>query len=159
MADFEEIYIEHFHNVYKYVFSLCRNEKTAEEITQEAFYKAMEHLDSFDGRCKLYVWLCQIAKNTYLTFAKKQKRLISEAGTDLYGQSQSDFESELVDKDTAWEVHTLLHRLKEPYKEVFSLRVLRGTVIFPNRRAVRKNRQLGEAYILPRKTRNKEGLR
>lgn len=123
MADFEEIYIEHFHNVYKYVFSLCRNEKTAEEITQEAFYKAMEHLDSFDGRCKLYVWLCQIAKNTYLTFAKKQKRLISESGTDLYGQSQSDFESELVDKDTAWEVHTLLHRLKEPYKEVFSLRV------------------------------------
>lgn len=75
MADFEVIYTQYFDGVYKYVFSLCRNETVVEDVTQEAFYKAMEHLDQFDGRCKLYVWLCQIAKNTFFTYAKKTKSL------------------------------------------------------------------------------------
>ena len=41
MEDFEQIYLAHFTDVYKYVFSLCRDSYLAEEITQEAFYKAM----------------------------------------------------------------------------------------------------------------------
>lgn len=123
MADFDAIYIEHFQNVYKYVFSLCRDEAAAEEIAQEAFCKAMEHLDGFDGRCTLYVWLCQIAKNTYFTCAKKEKRSAPETDVDLSRQTEPNFESELFDKETAWQLHRLLHQLKEPYKEVFSLRV------------------------------------
>lgn len=123
MDDFEAIYIQHFDSVYKYVFSLCRNEVVAEEITQETFYKAMEHMDKFDGKCKLYVWLCQIAKNTLFTQAKKQKRHIPETDVDFSQQSEPSFESEFWDKETAWELHKLLHRLSEPYKEVFSLRV------------------------------------
>ena len=118
MADFEEIYIEHFHNVYKYVFSLCRNEETAEEITQEAFYKAMEHLDSFDGRCKLYVWLCQIAKNTYRSYLKKHKEPEKEEALT------SSLEEMMLNKESAFQIHQALHKLQEPYKEVFSLRVL-----------------------------------
>lgn len=123
MADFEVIYVEHFHNVCKYVFSLCRNESIAEEITQEAFYKAMEHIDRFDGKCKLYVWLCQIAKNTYYTYTKKQKRYAAETEIDLTQQAEPSFENELMDKETIWKLHKLLHQLNEPYKEVFSLRV------------------------------------
>lgn len=123
MADFETIYIEHFENVYKYVFSLCRNEAVAEEITQEAFCKAMEHIDRFDGKCKLYVWLCQIAKNTYFTYAKKQKRYVSESDFDFSQQTEQSFENGIFDRETAWHIHKLLHRLDEPYKEVFSLRI------------------------------------
>ena len=123
MADFEAIYTQYFDSVNKYVFSLCRNETLAEEITQEAFYKAMEHLDQFDGKCKLYVWLCQIAKNTYFTYTKKQKRYASEAEIDLAQPSELSLERVLLDKETAWKLHKLLHRLNEPYKEVFSLRV------------------------------------
>lgn len=74
MTDFEEIYRENFTDVYKYIYSLCRNVSLAEKITQETFYKALRHIDGFDGRCRLYVWLCQVAKNTYYTYQKKQKR-------------------------------------------------------------------------------------
>ena len=123
MADFEAIYIQYFESVYKYVFSLCRNEIVAEDVTQEAFYKAMEHLDQFDGRCKLYVWLCQIAKNTFFTYAKKQNRYASEPDVELHESTEPNFESRLLEKETAWEIHKLLHQLSEPYKEVFSLRV------------------------------------
>lgn len=123
MTEFEAIYTQYFSSVYKYVFSLCRNDTVAEEIAQEAFYKAMEHIDQFDGKCKLYVWLCQIAKNTLYTYAKKQKRIVSESDLDLSLLPDTSFESTLIDKEIAWEIHKLLHKLDEPYKEVFSLRV------------------------------------
>lgn len=123
MTEFEAIYTKYFSSVYRYVFSLCRNETVAEEITQEAFYKAMEHIDQFDGKCKLYVWLCQIAKNTLYTYVKKQKRIVSESDLDLSLLPDTSFESVLIDKELAWEIHKLLHKLDEPYKEVFSLRV------------------------------------
>lgn len=120
--DFEEIYIKYFNDVYKYVLSLCKNEITAEEITQEAFYKAMENIDKFDGRCKLYVWLCQIAKNTYFSYLKKQKKTVSQE--DRFDDFiEFGFEDTVSDKETSKTLHKLLHNLKEPYKEVFSLRV------------------------------------
>lgn len=123
MEDFEAIYVQHFDGVYKYVFSLCRNETMSEEITQETFYRAMEHIDKFEGKCKLYVWLCQIAKNTFLTYAKKQKRHVSETDIDLSKQIEPSFENEILDKETVRKLHKLLHELSDPYKEVFSLRV------------------------------------
>ena len=120
MTDFEEIYATYFDSVYQYVLSLCRDVHTAEEVTQESFCKAMTHLDRFDGRCRLYVWLCQVAKNTYLTHVRKQKR---RAVPPEGEPSHPGFEGELLDSDSAWQLHRLLHDLNEPYKEVFSLRV------------------------------------
>ena len=123
MVDFEEIYTTHFDGVYRYILSLCGNGDIAEEITQEAFYKAMEHLDRFDGTCRLYVWLCQIAKNTYFTYIKKQKRHVPQDELILTEQTTLAMEEELLDQESVWELHKLLHQLSEPYKEVFSLRV------------------------------------
>ena len=123
MTDFEAIYDQYFEGVYRYVFSLCKNQSVAEDVTQDAFYKAMEHLDKFDGQCKLYTWLCQIAKNTYFTYAKKQSRYTTKTEIELLEQTEQSFEDKLLKKETAWEIHKLLHQLSEPYKEVFSLRV------------------------------------
>lgn len=122
LPDFGRIYTEYFSDVYKYVLSLCRNESLAEEVTQETFFKAMRNIDKFNGDCKLYVWLCQIAKNTYFTLAKKQKHIAP--GEDVEHQDFSaDIESTYLDKENARRLHILLHNLNEPYKEVFTLRV------------------------------------
>ena len=77
MDNFQIIYDSYFLDVYHYVFSLCRNTSLAEEITQETFFKALKKIDDFDGKCTLFVWLCQIAKNTYFTQYEKNKRHIS----------------------------------------------------------------------------------
>lgn len=122
MAGFEEIYAEHFSEVYKYVLSLCRNESIAEEVTQETFFKAIQHIDKFNGDCKLYIWLCQIAKNTYFSLCKKQKRIISDMDIEQ-PDTANNLESDYSDKDTAKRLHVSLHNLNEPYKEVFTLRV------------------------------------
>lgn len=122
MADFGEIYSEYFSDVYKYVLSLCMDEAIAEEITQETFFKAMQHIDKFNGSCKLYVWLCQIAKNTYFIFHKKKRRIASDLDTGIPDLS-FNLETDYLDKDTAKRLHIELHHLVEPYKEVFTLRV------------------------------------
>ena len=70
MEDYQAIYTQYFEDVYKYLLTLCQDPVLAEEITQETFFKALKALDSFRGQCRLYVWLCQIAKNTYFTYLK-----------------------------------------------------------------------------------------
>lgn len=119
MADFQEVYDLYFRDVYKYALSLSREPHVAEEITQETFFKALKHIDSFRGQCRLYVWLCQIAKNTYITYCRKQSRFVSEAERTM----ETALEEDLLTKETAFEIHKVLHCLPEPYKEVFSLRV------------------------------------
>ena len=42
---------------------------------------------------------------------------------DCYKQIEPSFENEILDKETVWKLHKLLHELSDPYKEVFSLRV------------------------------------
>lgn len=122
VSDFGDIYMEYFSDVYRYTLSLCRDEAIAEEVTQETFFKAMRYIHRFNGKCKLYVWLCQIAKNTYYSHSRKQKRLA--LGIDAKcSNSASDIETAYLDKEAAKQLYILLHDLKEPYKEVYSLRV------------------------------------
>ena len=122
MTDFEDIYKEYFLDVYKYVLSICHDAATAEEITQVTFFKAMRHISQFNGTCKLYVWLCQIAKNTYFSFLKKHKRI--DPGFDgNFTDAAPGTETEYIDNETARRLHTMIHGLNEPYKEVFTLRV------------------------------------
>lgn len=123
MTNFEEIYLTHFQGVYRYIYSLCQNDTLAEEITQETFFRAMENIHRFDGKCKLFVWLCQIGKNTYFTYLKHQKRHVSQELLEEIPSAEISIEHQLLDRDTAWQLHRMLHQLKEPYKEVFSLRV------------------------------------
>lgn len=120
MKDFEKIYSEYYDAVFQYVLSLCRDEQWAEEITQEAFFKALKSINTFRGECKLSVWLCQIAKNTFYTAAKRQQRQVDHP-LELI-QSDESIDQRLFDKDTAFQIHKLLHALEEPYKEVFWMR-------------------------------------
>lgn len=121
MTDFQEVYDLYFRDVYRYALSLCRNEVLAEEITQETFFKALTKLGSFDGKCKISVWLCQIAKNTYLSLCRKNKHLDPDADTSVL-VGDDCLEDRFCNRDTAFAIHKILHTLAEPYKEVFSLR-------------------------------------
>ena len=47
MKDFEKIYSEYFDTVFQYTLSLCKDEAWAEELTQEAFFKALKALGVF----------------------------------------------------------------------------------------------------------------
>ena len=74
--DFEEIYQKYFQEVYLFIKSLSHDESIAEEITQEAFFKALKSIEKFDGSKDIRAWLFTIAKNTYFSHYKRNKRQI-----------------------------------------------------------------------------------
>ena len=120
MEDFDEVYRAYFPEIYRFLLALCRNPSLAEELTQETFFKALKAIDSFSGSCSLTTWLCQIAKNEYFSYRRKNHIQADELPLEL--PSGEDIEQHFADRETALAVHEALHRLREPYKEVFSLR-------------------------------------
>lgn len=121
MTEFETLYNDYFHQVYLYIRSLCNDEHVAEDITSETFLKAMGAIDNFKGNCDIRIWLCQIAKNSYFSYLRKNKKILYEDQTYRIEDSFS-IEKSMTLVETSMEIHEVLHSLKEPYKEVFSLR-------------------------------------
>lgn len=120
----EELYRTYFDIVYRYIRSISQDGSLAEEVTQETFFKALEKIDQFRGDCDVRVWLCQIAKNTLYDHLKKQKKqLLGDEKLEKIESAGGELlEEKLAQRSQAMEIHKILHRLSEPYKEVFSLR-------------------------------------
>ena len=74
MSDFESIYQQYGKTVYFFLLSLTQNESLSEELTQETMCRAIMNIGAFCGESKMSVWLCQIAKNLYFEWQKKNKR-------------------------------------------------------------------------------------
>lgn len=125
MTEFEQIYQTFFTDVYRYIRRLSNDEHTAEEITAETFFKAMQSLDSFRGDCDVRVWLCQIAKNSYLSYLKKHKHIdyIEDAVFQNHPDPEDSIETRIISQEDAQQIRSILHDLSEPYKEVFMWRV------------------------------------
>ena len=118
----DKVLCAEYEAVFRYTLSLCHNKTEAEDITQETFLKALNARHSFQGGSSLYTWLCSIAKNLWINKCKKDnKEITTDEMPNI--QEESSFEEYLNNKDTALEIHKVLHILNEPYKEVFTLRV------------------------------------
>lgn len=120
METIEQIYRAYFTDVYRYCMKLCGSADEAEELASETFFRAMQSLDSYRGDCELRVWLCSIAKNRYLSERRKRK---PEPLSDTIESPAISPEDKAVRNDEAERVNEAAHRLDEPYKEVFLLRV------------------------------------
>ena len=120
---FDEVYQCYFDSVYRYVLSLSRDPHVAEEITQETFFKALRSLDQFRGDSSMKSWLCSIAKNIWLSEQRKKKAQPIDDEETLPDPSPGPEES-IMRQDESMRIHQLLHRLDEPYREVFTLRTL-----------------------------------
>ena len=123
MTEFEEIYREYFDQVYLYIRRLSGDAHLAEDITGETFYKALRSLHRFRGDCDIRIWLCQIAKNCYYTYLRKEKHTTPlEELPESVGSA--DTTEELIGaREEARQIQAILHDLPEPYREVFMWRV------------------------------------
>lgn len=122
MTELENLYKAYFKDVHLYILSLSKDKHIAEDITSEAFIKAIKSIDTFKGDCDIRVWLCQIAKNCYYSYLRKNKKIIYRDEEPEH-ISETNIEQLIVSKEDSMKIHEILHKLKEPYKEVFSLRV------------------------------------
>ena len=120
--NFEQVFERYYSKVYRFALALCQNALFAEELAQQTFFKALQSIGGFRGECRIEVWLCQIAKHEF--YANRRRRQMSVPPESIQDMDAgSDFELALERKDEARRVHLALHRLEEPYKEVFSLRI------------------------------------
>ena len=76
--ELEEIYKTYFQDVYYFVLAMSKDPHIAEEITQETFFKALKGVKHFQGKCSIKSWLCQIARNEYISYARKKHRTDQE---------------------------------------------------------------------------------
>lgn len=125
MQGFESVYRAYFTDVYRYALSLCGDAALADDLTSECFLKAMRAIHSFRGECDLRVWLCQILKRLYLDHLRREGREVPGDTLPEYRDSPDPAEI-FSHQDQAMRAHHALHRLPEPFREVFSLRVLGG---------------------------------
>src|SRR6202161_997671 len=52
---------------------ITQNREDAEDVLQETFLKAYEHLDQFQGNSKFYTWVVRIAVNQSLMKLRRRK--------------------------------------------------------------------------------------
>ena len=106
----------YYEDVLRFLRGLSRDELLAEELTQETIYRAIKSIHMFKGDSDMLVWLCSIAKNLYFTYCKKQKYVAYGETYERYEAEEKLFMQILEDRDTAFQIHKILHELKEPYK-------------------------------------------
>ena len=126
MADdsFDRIYQTYFDPVYRYALSLSGEPLTAEEITQDTFFKALRSLDQFQGKSSLKTWLCSIARNLWISEQRKKKTQPIDEKAASHADPSAGPEEAIMRQDESMRIHRLLHHLEEPYREVFTLRTL-----------------------------------
>ncbi|MFD3261052.1 sigma-70 family RNA polymerase sigma factor [Paenibacillus lentus] len=69
----DKAYRDYKNDVYRYLFYLCRNHHTAEDLTQETFCRAWGHLEQLPEK-KVKPWLFRVSHNAYIDKLRKESR-------------------------------------------------------------------------------------
>jgi RNA polymerase sigma-70 factor, ECF subfamily len=72
-AAFEQLVRQYERQIFRVAQHITQNREDAEDITQDAFLKAYEKLDQFQGNSKFSTWLVRIAVNESLMRLRKRK--------------------------------------------------------------------------------------
>ena len=72
-AAFSELVNHYERKIYRLAKNITRNDEDAEDVLQDAFLKAYQHLDTFKGDSKFYTWIVRIAVNEALMRLRKRK--------------------------------------------------------------------------------------
>ena len=123
MYDIEEVYKEHYRIVYKYLMCLTNNADLSEELTQETFYKMIKKIDTFKGKAKISVWLCEIAKNLYFDELRKNRKR-KKVELDFNNiQSDLNIEEDFIEKEETENISKEIEKLDEEIRRVIFLRL------------------------------------
>ncbi|MFA6809093.1 MAG: sigma-70 family RNA polymerase sigma factor [Eubacteriales bacterium] len=123
MFDIDDIYKEYAEMVFKFLISLCNDEDTAEELTQETFYRAIKSANRYDGTCKVSTWLCQIAKHLWYQEFDKRNRKETSMLNDNIVFDKFNLEEELCLIEDKMQLIKAVHILDETTKEIVLLRI------------------------------------
>jgi len=123
--------------IFRLAMNITQNREDAEDVLQEAFFKAYEHLDQFQGNSKFYTWIVRIAVNQALMKLRKRKsdRSVSldeqiDTGEDMVVREIATWDPDPEERYSQEELNTILAQAIEElapiYRTVFTLRDVDG---------------------------------
>jgi len=115
VAAFDQLVVKYRERLYSVVYHLTSNREDAADLTQDAFIKAFQSINRFQGQSSFFTWLYRIAVNSALTHLRKHRlrtffsfekvdeddRIAAEvinALTDATGADRGTFAKELQEK-------------------------------------------------------------
>ncbi|GAA3413480.1 RNA polymerase sigma factor [Paenibacillus hodogayensis] len=121
--DMEKIYKDYAKSVYKYLLSLTHDVDLAEELTEETFYRAVYSIHTYNGSCKISVWLCQIAKHIWYQELEKKKKYSSHELHEYIPSPNVSPEEATLLQSNKMELYRAIHQLSEPMREIVHMRL------------------------------------
>jgi RNA polymerase sigma-70 factor, ECF subfamily len=132
IAAFETLVGRYERKILRLAQNITQNREDAEDVMQEAFLKAYEHLSGFQGNSRFYTWLVRIAVNQALMKLRKRRPnqvSIDEevnTGEDLIPREIEDWGPSPEDRYKQTELSGILSseiaELDPPFRIVFQLR-------------------------------------
>jgi RNA polymerase sigma-70 factor (ECF subfamily) len=130
---FSELVSKYERRIYRLAKNITRHDEDAEDVLQDAFLKAYEHLDRFEGNSKFYTWLVRIAVNEALMKLRKRKTDKTvpldepvDAGEDLVQREIAVWDDNPEQQYSSEEMKKILEdaldTLKPDFRTVFTLR-------------------------------------
>src|SRR5271156_7130877 len=83
VSAFETLVGRYESKIFRLTQNITQNREDAEDAMQEAFLKAYEHLQSFEGNSRFYTWLVRIAVNQALMKLRKRRPNVVSLDEDV----------------------------------------------------------------------------
>lgn len=121
MKNLDDYYKAHASEIYKYIYALSGRPEIADDVLQEAFYRAYTHLESFTGQ-NLRAWLYRIAHNVYIDYYRKEKRSQPQ-DTEFFVNipGASDVEKDMIKQEHLAAVFRQIENLPPQQKQALLL--------------------------------------
>lgn len=134
---FADMVDQNSERIYRLALKMTSNTQDAEDVLQETFIKAFNHIDSFEGRSKVSTWLYRIAVNESLMLLRKRKDGVVDidAGVktdsgDILPRQIIDWcclpEKELMSSEARVQIKQAIQKLSDANRAAFLLRDVEG---------------------------------
>ncbi len=127
---FELLMRRHNPRVYRAARAILRDDGEVEDVMQDAYVRAYEHLRDFEGRALFSTWLTRIAVNEALARVRRSKRFDSfESGAEAPSMPThpgSSPEQQASDVEMRSVLEKAVARLPDEFRSVFVLRAVEG---------------------------------
>ena len=131
-ACFEVLMRRHNERIYRTVRAVLGDDADVEDVMQQAYVSAYQHLDRFEGRARFSTWLTRIAINEAYARLRKRHRTEPASWEDDHGPAEEPESAGPTPEQIAErrEIQMLLERavdtLSLPNRTVFVLRSIEG---------------------------------
>src|SRR2546422_11773502 len=129
---FEIIMRRYNQRLFRVARSVVKDDSEAEDIIQEAYVRAYEHLSQFEGRAKFSTWLTKIA--IYEAYARVRRfdyrnvdsvSNLEDQGMDVKSK-EHDPEQQTFDDEMRMLLERALEAIPDDYRSIFMLREIEG---------------------------------